>query len=147
MSLPPDSIQQRSKDITAIKAAIRERDGYACVRCGITADEYRKRPKKHKTLDVHRKIPGSPYSLDGCVTLCRSCHRLTHGCDIDGPTKTIKLEPDVYNRLMVIAKQQGISIHRLASDLLRPIVFEVYCQLVDALQAEWEAEKGKRKGK
>lgn len=27
-----------------------------------------------KKLDVHRVVPGSPYTVDGCVTLCRECH-------------------------------------------------------------------------
>jgi hypothetical protein len=35
--------------------------------------------EKHKEqsgrqLDVHRKVPGSRYSVEGCVTLCRRCH-------------------------------------------------------------------------
>ena len=37
--------------------------------------------RKHKTppyeqqLHVHRLVPNSAYTMDGCVTLCPSCHR------------------------------------------------------------------------
>jgi hypothetical protein len=27
-----------------------------------------------RVLDVHRITPGSPYTVDGCLTLCRCCH-------------------------------------------------------------------------
>lgn len=27
-----------------------------------------------RSLDVHRLVPGSDYTPDGCVTLCRKCH-------------------------------------------------------------------------
>lgn len=53
----------------SVHEQVRERDGHKCVCCGS--------PKsgidgpKH---DVHRLIPGSPYALSGCVTLCKSCH-------------------------------------------------------------------------
>jgi hypothetical protein len=55
-----------------IKAAVRERDGYRCRDCGMTAAQHVER--FGKTLEVHRVVPGSPYTVDGCVTLCRPCH-------------------------------------------------------------------------
>lgn len=39
-----------------IKAAIRKRDGYRCVRCGMDQDEHKRRYKKG--LHVHRVEPG-----------------------------------------------------------------------------------------
>jgi 5-methylcytosine-specific restriction endonuclease McrA len=55
--------------LRCIKAAVRERDDNRCVDCGA-----RRQPGKPQ-LDVHRIIPGSEYSVDGCVTLCRGCHK------------------------------------------------------------------------
>ena len=64
-----------------VKALVRFRDGYRCTQCGITAREH---VRKHKTtLDVHRLVPGSRYTVKGCVALCRKCHgpqpRSKHG--------------------------------------------------------------------
>jgi hypothetical protein len=55
-----------------VKAAVRERDGYRCTDCGMTNEEHR--VQYGKSLDVHRLVPGSAYTPDGCVTLCRKCH-------------------------------------------------------------------------
>jgi hypothetical protein len=58
-----------------IKATVRKRDGYQCRDCGrgVVLGKYLKK------LDVHRLVPGSPYTLDGCITFCRRCHKRRHG--------------------------------------------------------------------
>jgi hypothetical protein len=55
-----------------IKAAVRERDGHRCVHCGMTAEEHRQ--LFGANLQVHRKVPGSAYTLEGCETVCQRCH-------------------------------------------------------------------------
>jgi hypothetical protein len=55
-----------------VKAAVRRRDGYRCTQCGVTNLTYL--AVTGRSLDVHRIVPGSEYTLDGCVTLCRKCH-------------------------------------------------------------------------
>ena len=55
-----------------VKEAVRKRDGYSCVECGMTESEHIER--FGKKLDVHRLVPNSAYSIDGCETLCRACH-------------------------------------------------------------------------
>lgn len=58
--------------VAEIKAAVRERDGQRCTECGLTASQHKFLFRR--TLDVHRKVPGSRYTVDGCVTLCQQCH-------------------------------------------------------------------------
>ena len=55
-----------------VKAVVRHRDGYRCTNCGMTAVEHIER--YGRSLDVHRIVPGSEYTVDGSVTLCRPCH-------------------------------------------------------------------------
>lgn len=64
--------RQSSGEILRIKALVRERDWYTCTECGMSHDEHI--AIYGKTFDVHRVVPGSPYSLNGCVTICRRCH-------------------------------------------------------------------------
>jgi hypothetical protein len=54
------------------KKAVRDRDGYCCTKCGMTRAEHF--AKYEKDLEVHRVVPGSEYSLEGCVTVCVACH-------------------------------------------------------------------------
>ncbi len=56
-----------------IKALVRHRDGYRCAECGMTAAKHIKRYGRN--LDVHRLVPGSVYTVSGCVALCRKCHK------------------------------------------------------------------------
>lgn len=65
---------QRPGEILKIKAAVWERDGNRCTKCGTTDEQHRE--QYGKALDVHRATPGTFYAVDGCVTLCRPCHGL-----------------------------------------------------------------------
>jgi hypothetical protein len=56
-----------------IKALARHRDGYRCTECGMTAHEHLR--VYRRTLDVHRVVPGTRYTVKGCVTLCKKCHK------------------------------------------------------------------------
>lgn len=58
--------------VLALKAAIRQRDAYCCTQCGMSNADHV--AKYGRSLEVHRLAPGTPYTLDGCVTLCRPCH-------------------------------------------------------------------------
>jgi hypothetical protein len=55
-----------------IKDAVRERDKYRCRACCMSDKAHRK--QYGRGLEVHRVLPGSAYSLEGCITLCASCH-------------------------------------------------------------------------
>lgn len=54
------------------KANIRDRDGYVCTKCGMTNEQHQ--DAYGCQLDVHRLVPGSLYSVEGCITVCKSCH-------------------------------------------------------------------------
>lgn len=68
----PRALPARKLSDVEIKAIVRHRDGYRCQQCGMSAREHVQ--KYRKNLDVHRVVPGSPYTVKGCVTLCRACH-------------------------------------------------------------------------
>lgn len=61
-----------STRVAQVKSAVRRRDGYRCVDCGMTDARHRK--QYGSTLEVHRTDPGSTYDTAGCVTLCLACH-------------------------------------------------------------------------
>jgi cytochrome c553 len=63
---------QSSGEILVVKEQVRERDGYACTRCGMSQADHLFRTGRR--LDVHRTTPGSLYTLEGSVTICRGCH-------------------------------------------------------------------------
>jgi hypothetical protein len=60
-----------------VKAAVRERAGNCCEKCGMTNDEHKRR-HLGDSLHVHRKQPGTPYSMGGAELLCRGCHTKAH---------------------------------------------------------------------
>ena len=62
----------RSREVLLIKAAVRKRDDYRCKDCGISNNEYME--KTGRLLEVHRIVPGSLYTVEGCETLCQQCH-------------------------------------------------------------------------
>lgn len=58
--------------VLEIKATVRKRDGYQCTKCNMTRAEHFARYERD--LEVHRLTPGSEYTLEGCITVCCSCH-------------------------------------------------------------------------
>lgn len=64
--------RQSAAVIREVKTAVRARDGFRCVKCGMSESDHL--DIYGQIHDVHRKTPGSPYTAADCVTLCRSCH-------------------------------------------------------------------------
>lgn len=101
-----------------LKASVRERDGRACTKCGLPNDEHQKR--NGRSLDVHRKNPGSPYTPEGCVTLCRKCHgqeprRAKGVVDAERPnTVFLQLDDETAWRLEELIKRHRIRPKRAA---------------------------------
>jgi hypothetical protein len=104
-----------------VKALVRHRDGYRCQGCGMTA---RQHVKQHgRTLDVHRLVPGSRYTVKGCITLCRKCH----GPQPKSPRGTtnnvlLRLPLDLHDALEAEATLQRRSIGQMVALLLEEIL-------------------------
>jgi hypothetical protein len=86
-------------DVLQIKAAVRARDGFKCLECGMTQADHL--ATYGQDLDVHRVVPGSAYSTDPgvCQTLCRRCHgpkpRRPHGSLGEPPKLVVDVDPVV----------------------------------------------------
>ncbi len=101
------------------KAAVRSRDDNACTDCGITAAEYQSRCRRPRLLEVHRLIPGSPYTVDGCVTLCKRCHKGRHRKQ--KPKASLIFFSDRETRLAILlaATKADLSTSEIINDILR----------------------------
>lgn len=104
--------------VLEIKAAVRARDGHRCTECGMTNEEHRK--KIGRSLEVHRLTPGSPYTIEGCQTLCRYCHsskpKRTYGLGAIGDALQLTLE--FQDRLERVAKGLCIDVKSLVRMIL-----------------------------
>lgn len=68
-----DEAEASAPSESSVKADVRERDGYKCRDCGMTAEEHQN--TYGRALNVHRLIPGIIYQAHSCITLCEECHR------------------------------------------------------------------------
>lgn len=55
------------------REAVLERDGYACVRCGMTDAEHKEKWERPITVD-HKSKDRSDNSMENLQTLCLTCH-------------------------------------------------------------------------
>lgn len=96
-----------------IKAAVRKRDGFLCVDCGITQGQH----IEHfgRGLDVHRLSPGSEYSIDGCVALCFSCHGIRHR-----KLPRVAITHYCHRLADVVSVYTNKSVHDIVSEILEP---------------------------
>ncbi len=119
--------------VAELKATVRERDGNRCTECGMTAAQHLER--YGRDLDVHRLIPGSPYTTEGCVTLCRRCHgskpKRPRG---SLPWVTVKIPRGLMRKALLVAKWRGISICLFLDQLLRSQVNADYQKLREEIR-------------
>jgi hypothetical protein len=101
-----------------VKAAVRQRDGHCCTRCGMTNAAHLLRYKK--SLHVHRLEPGSVYTVAGCVTLCYACH---------GPEPRLprslpkpRVDAEVLHLARTVAAFRKVTLAEYLSEALRPVV-------------------------
>ena len=128
---------QSAKRIIAIKKAIKKRDGYKCVECGTTRQQHCE--AFGQDLDVHRIVPGSKYTVDGGVTLCRPCHikkpKTPYGTKPKGPQVTFHLDADMNMQVGVIAAQWGIRKCDVAKFIVAKHAKETFDEVVANMQA------------
>jgi len=107
---------QSAAEVLSIKAAVRERDGMACVNCG--KPEANHVAEHGKTLEVHRVAGGGPYTTEPgiCRTLCQGCHKLAHGFSPSrsksraSPPFSLPLPPDLRSRAESQARRFGMNL-------------------------------------
>jgi hypothetical protein len=95
-----------------IKAAVRARDG-RCTGCGLSNQEHV--ALCGRQLHVHRVQPGSPYSLEGCVCLCKNCHakapkRKRGKDDLDSRGDMVRMPFDYHKLLKVLSRRHSRSL-------------------------------------
>lgn len=83
--------------------AVFNKYGNCCADCGLTNKAHIR--LTGKALEVHRLVPGSMYTVDGCVLLCRTCHgtkpkRPAGAKDEEGRAGTIVCLPEAYRALL-----------------------------------------------
>lgn len=98
--------------ILRVKEAVRQRDGYRCTKCGLPQADHV--AQYGRRLDVHRLAPGSLYTPEGCVTLCKRCHgpepRLKKGepSATRGPSLFLSLSADEASALAAFIGSQAV---------------------------------------
>jgi hypothetical protein len=110
--------RQSPGEMNKVKAAVRERDNHRCVHCGMTNEQHV--AERGRQLQVHRKTPGSHYTVDGCETVCVSCH---HGLPERGPDQPdlahgsqgwrkvrLDVRDQTHDELRVLAARSGLSM-------------------------------------
>lgn len=108
-----------------IKRLVRLRDGHKCVECGMTNDDHIR--IYGKSLQVHRIIPGSVYSVRGCETVCYRCHskkpkskrRLNHS-----PKIILELPEHHKRAVRLYAAKRGLSVNDVVRDLIAKFLVE-----------------------
>lgn len=110
------------------KVIVRERDGDRCRDCGRTDADFQN--SKRSRLEVHRLVPGSVYTPEGCVLLCARCHRKRH----KRPDATsIRLNKQLVQRVRVMAIAERVALPALMNRLLEPLVDRDYPEALKAL--------------
>jgi len=110
--------RQKASEIGRVKTAVRDRDGQKCAQCGMTAEQHK--AKYGRTLEVHRVVPGSLYTLEGSITLCKLCHgpqprRKKGQPDLaNGPVLLLRLSKDLVAALHRFIQAQEVPVTRQA---------------------------------
>jgi 5-methylcytosine-specific restriction endonuclease McrA len=121
-------------EIAEIKDQVRQRDGMRCTQCGLTNDKHLE--QVGKSLHVHRLQPGSYYSVEGCITVCGSCHgsqaqRKPGERDLEANRVVVSVRSDLYEKMRQLANHNG-----------RPVGWEIRLALETHLQRHLASQQG-----
>lgn len=99
--------------VAEIKAAIRERDGMKCVKCGMTNDDHI--IQFGGLLEVHRIAPGGRYVPENCKTLCKTCHGPMPKSKFRSRTSQIRrlLGDDLADKFLSLCERHWVSPPRM----------------------------------
>lgn len=123
--------------VLEIKDAVRTRDGYRCTECGLPNGDHI--ALTGRALEVHRLQPGSPYTVEGCVTLCRSCHGPKPRSARYSTEKTmLKFPRDIIRKARLVCAAQGKPVAKYFLSLLFPLVERDYESLKRQMNREGE---------
>jgi hypothetical protein len=117
--------RQSPSEIIRVKAAVRKRDNDCCARCGMTDDQHRER--YGRSLDVHRHVPGSEYSLDGASLRCRVCHAR----EPKRASGTPDLAYGSRGRTVLLSRQWHTVIRQLAAGKRQPVLWWVIAATIE----------------
>lgn len=120
-----------------IKRAVRERDGRRCTKCGLSSGDHF--ALTGRQLDVHRVVPGSAYTVEGCVALCRRCHgpmpKSRRGGQVEGARPvSFYASAGLLARLERVASGFGISMRSLVRMTLAEHLGDYEARLADRPQ-------------
>jgi hypothetical protein len=74
-----------------------------------------------RKLHVHRKVPGSPYSVEGCITVCIPCHGPLPRSR-RGSRPVAKIPKSVLTDVRTLAAFHRQDANVFLTDLLEPIL-------------------------
>jgi hypothetical protein len=127
-----------------VKAAVRKRDGYRCTQCGATNDEHF--AEYRRQLEVHRLTPGSAYTVEDSITVCRPCHhKLTRSArrrrgqaDLAAPDRgcPVVLDKKLHAKLKLLAAFSHTSAKDYLDGIIRQAITTAYQELVNHINAE-----------
>lgn len=134
------------------KDRVRQRDGHKCTKCGISQEQYQK--VSGRRLDVHRLVPGSPYTMEGCITVCKGCHDRIHSEIGKSPrsksTLVLKMSPLFARKVRLYCAINDLTHKKLLQKLVGDAVAESearfpkayeFSDMAELLKAEAEFTK------
>lgn len=99
--------EQATWVIQSVKALVRDRDGYCCTQCKLTNEQHILQTGRQ--FEVHRVQPGSDYAIDGCITLCKTCHgpqpKSLRGSG-NNKYRLTQIPLSIYQQIVQIARQE-----------------------------------------
>ena|SRR5258708_25216194 len=90
----------------SVKRRRRQLDNFCCTGCGLPQEI--NLAVCGQQLHVHRRIPGSAYTVEGTTSLCLRCHSQAHGRHLEERVEVlVRLSPRFLAALVAAARRTG----------------------------------------